>query len=52
MSQAHIPGLVEQHLQFALDLADGVFVLDRGRVVLSGPRGAITRDELVHRLAL
>jgi branched-chain amino acid transport system ATP-binding protein len=44
--------LVEQHLQFALDLADGVVVLDRGRVVLSGPRGAIARDELAHRLAL
>jgi branched-chain amino acid transport system ATP-binding protein len=44
--------LVEQHLQFALDLADCVVVLDRGQVVLSGPRGAIERDELAHRLAL
>ncbi|MBF6605972.1 MAG: ABC transporter ATP-binding protein [Chloroflexi bacterium] len=43
--------LVEQHLQFALDLADGVMVLDRGRVVLAGPRGVIARDELAHRLA-
>ena len=43
--------LVEQHLQFALDLADFVLVLDRGRVVLAGPRGAISRDEFVRRLA-
>ena len=43
--------LVEQHLQFALDLADTVFVLDRGHVVISGPRDSINRDQLARRLA-
>ena len=43
--------LVEQHLQFALDLSDGIMVLDRGRVVLAGPRGSIARDDLARRLA-
>ena len=34
--------LVEQYLEFARELADTVFVLDRGRVVASGdPRGAL-----------
>jgi len=34
--------LVEQYLEFAQELADTVFVLDRGRVVASGdPRGAL-----------
>jgi branched-chain amino acid transport system ATP-binding protein len=43
--------LVEQHLQFALDLADSVLVLDRGHVVVSGPRDSIDPDQLARRLA-
>lgn len=36
--------LVEQYLDFALDLGDSFVVMDRGQVVLSGLRGAV-RDE-------
>ncbi len=43
--------LVEQHLGFALDLADSVVLLDRGHVVVSGPRESIDRDQLAKRLA-
>ena len=43
--------LVEQHLGFALDLADSVVLLDRGHVVVSGPRDAIDREQLAKRLA-
>jgi branched-chain amino acid transport system ATP-binding protein len=43
--------LVEQHLGFALDLADSVMLLDRGHVIVSGPRDSIDRDQLAKRLA-
>ncbi len=43
--------LVEQHLGFALDLADSVVLLDRGNVVVSGPCESIDRDQLAKRLA-
>jgi urea transport system ATP-binding protein len=40
--------LVEQYFEFAQDLADTVFVMDRGEIVLQGPRDALAEDE-VHR---
>jgi branched-chain amino acid transport system ATP-binding protein len=43
--------LVEQHFQFALDLADSVLVLDRGRVVISGDSASVDRDAIARRLA-
>jgi branched-chain amino acid transport system ATP-binding protein len=43
--------LVEQHLGFALDLADSVPLLDRGHVIVSGPVGSIDGDQLAKRLA-
>ena len=50
-AKEHAVLLVEQHLEFVLDLADAVTVLDRGRVVLQGPRGDLAREELARRLA-
>jgi len=50
-AQAHAILLVEQHLGFALDLADSVVLLDRGHVIVSGPRDSINRDQLAKRLA-
>ena len=38
--------LVEQYIDFAFDLADRFEVLQQGRVVLSGARGAIPREKL------
>ena len=39
--------LVEQYFDFAFDLADRFEVLQQGRVVLSGARGAIPREKLL-----
>ena len=39
--------LVEQYFDFAFDLADRFEVLQQGRVVLSGARGAIPRETLL-----
>lgn len=36
--------IVEQHLEFALGLADYVYVLDRGRVALEGPASVVRED--------
>lgn len=36
--------IVEQHLELALSVADYAYVLDRGRLVLDGPSGAIRDD--------
>ena len=36
--------LVEQHLEFALDVAAYAYVLDRGRVALEGPAPAVRSD--------
>jgi branched-chain amino acid transport system ATP-binding protein len=36
--------IVEQHLEFALRVADYAYVLDRGRVVLEGPASAVRED--------
>jgi branched-chain amino acid transport system ATP-binding protein len=41
--------LVEQNAAMALELADHAWVLETGRVVLSGPSGEIQRDDAVRR---
>jgi urea transport system ATP-binding protein len=38
--------LVEQYFDFAYALADAFYVLERGRVSLSGARASLTKDEL------
>jgi urea transport system ATP-binding protein len=40
--------LVEQYFEFARDLADRIFVMDRGEIVLQGARDDLAEDE-VHR---
>lgn len=42
--------IVEQHLELALRVADYAYVLDRGRVALSGPSGAVRNDPRLLRL--
>jgi branched-chain amino acid transport system ATP-binding protein len=41
--------LVEQNAKLALDLADDVFLLETGRVVMSGPSQVLARDDSVRR---
>jgi branched-chain amino acid transport system ATP-binding protein len=41
--------LVEQNATIALDLADHAYLLETGRVVLSGPSGEIKKDAAVRR---
>lgn len=41
--------LVEQNAAMALDLAEHAYLIETGRVVLSGPADAIKRDEAVRR---
>jgi branched-chain amino acid transport system ATP-binding protein len=41
--------LVEQNATLALDLADHVYLLETGRVVISGPSSVIRNDEAVRR---
>jgi branched-chain amino acid transport system ATP-binding protein len=41
--------LVEQNASLALDLADHVFLLETGRVVLSGPSGVLRQDGAIRR---
>lgn len=43
--------LVEQYFDFAFDLGDGFALMERGKVVMSGARGAISREALHERLA-
>ena len=38
--------LVEQYLDFARELADDLLVMDRGRVVVAGPRGELDEAEV------
>jgi urea transport system ATP-binding protein len=38
--------LVEQYIEFALNLADDVIVLDRGRVRISGPASTLDASEI------
>ena len=44
--------LVEQNASLALDLAGHAYVLDTGRVVLSGPSAQIKNDDSVRRAYL
>jgi branched-chain amino acid transport system ATP-binding protein len=44
--------LVEQNASLALDLADQAYLLETGRVVMSGPAQDIRRDESVRRAYL
>jgi len=41
--------LVEQNARLALDLADRVFLLETGRVVLSGPSSVLAKDDAIRR---
>jgi branched-chain amino acid transport system ATP-binding protein len=41
--------LVEQNAAMALDLADHAYLIETGRVVLSGPADEIKRDDAVRR---
>ncbi|HEV8310696.1 MAG TPA: ABC transporter ATP-binding protein [Methylomirabilota bacterium] len=41
--------LVEQNASLALDLADHVYLLETGRVVLSGPAEVMKRDDAIRR---
>src|SRR4030095_16422330 len=41
--------LVEQNATLALDLADHVYLLETGRVVVSGPSAVIRNDEAVRK---
>jgi len=41
--------LVEQNAALALDLADNAYVLETGRVVMSGPAAVIKNDENVRK---
>ena len=41
--------LVEQNASLALDLADTAYLLETGRIVVSGPAAAIRQDEQVRR---
>jgi branched-chain amino acid transport system ATP-binding protein len=44
--------LVEQNASLALDLADHAYLLETGRVALSGPSSDIKNDESVRRAYL
>ena len=41
--------LVEQYVNRALEMADEVYLLDRGRIVFSGPASELDADEVVRR---
>ena len=44
--------LVEQNAALALDLADHVFLLETGRVVMDGPSDVLRRDDAIRRAYL
>jgi len=44
--------LVEQNAALALDLADHVFLLETGRVVMDGPSDVLRRDDTIRRAYL
>ena len=56
--RTHQPGggltvlLVEQNAAMALDLADHAYLIETGRVVLSGPAGELRKDETIRRAYL
>ena len=41
--------LVEQNASLALDIAEQAYLLETGRIVISGPAGEISRDESIRR---
>jgi branched-chain amino acid transport system ATP-binding protein len=41
--------LVEQNASLALDLADHVFLMETGRVVLAGTSDVLRRDDAIRR---
>jgi len=41
--------IVEQNAKLALDLADHVFLLETGRVVMSGPSSVLSQDDSIRR---
>ena len=41
--------LVEQNAALALDLADHVFLLETGRVVLDGPSEVLRKDDAIRQ---
>ncbi|TRW98249.1 urea ABC transporter ATP-binding subunit UrtE [Paracoccus sp. M683] len=43
--------LVEQYFDFAYDLGDSFALLERGAVVMGGPRSTVARDDLHRRLS-
>ena len=43
--------LVEQYFDFAYDLGDTFALMERGAVVMGGPRAAVARDDLHRRLS-
>jgi len=44
--------LVEQNAALALDLADHVFLMETGRVVMEGPSGLLRRDDSIRKAYL
>ncbi len=44
--------LVEQNAAMALDLADHVFLLETGRIVLEGPSDVLRKDDAIRRVYL
>jgi branched-chain amino acid transport system ATP-binding protein len=44
--------LVEQNAALALDLADHVFLLETGRVVMEGPSAQLKSDDAIRRAYL
>jgi urea transport system ATP-binding protein len=44
--------LVEQYFDFARDLAQSIAVMERGNIVLAGPRGEIDEEDVRHRLSV
>mgnify|MGYP000967719102 CR=1 FL=1 len=43
---------VEQNAEMALDIADQAFILERGRIVMSGPAATLAKSEDVRRAYL
>ena len=44
--------LVEQYLDFTLELGDSFAVLDRGQIVLSGTSGEVNHDDIRRSVAI
>jgi urea transport system ATP-binding protein len=44
--------LVEQYLDFARALADSIFVMERGEIVLGGDKDSLSDSELRQRIAI